>query len=123
ALAVSLDKVPRTKQVLPQLTELVTNSPEFQQAIDVAMTQRNEAGRPSYRVISRLYGSHEIFRKQLGEAVERGMKVRYPRWRLVDDHAQLEIWANLLGSRLVCGLRLTDRTMRHRFNKPVELKA
>jgi 23S rRNA G2445 N2-methylase RlmL len=35
----------------------------------------------------------------------------------------LEIWINLLGSRLVGGIRLTDRTMRHRFNKPVELKA
>jgi tRNA (guanine6-N2)-methyltransferase len=123
ALAVSLDKVPRTRQVLPQLTEQVSSTAEFQQAIDIGMALRNESGRPSYRVISRLYGSHEIFRKQLGEAVERGMKVRYPRWRLVDDHAQLELWVNLLGSRLVCGVRLTDRTMRHRFNKPVKLKA
>jgi 23S rRNA G2445 N2-methylase RlmL len=51
------------------------------------------------------------------------MENRYPRWHLVDDHAMLEIWINLLGSRLVGGIRLTDRTMRHRFNKPVELKA
>lgn len=122
-LAVSLDKVPRTKQVLPQLTQLVENSAVFQQAVDTAWPIRVQSGRPSYRIISRLYGSHDIYRKQLGEAVERGMKVRFPRWRLVDDHAQLEIWVNLLGSRLVCGIRLTDRSMRHRFNKPVELKA
>jgi 23S rRNA G2445 N2-methylase RlmL len=122
-LAVSLEKVPRTRQVLPQITEMVGETAVFQQAIDIAMPIRKQVGRPSYRVISRLYGSHEIYRKELGAAVEAGMKNRYPRWRLVDDHAMLEIWINLLGSRLVGGIRLTDRTMRHRFNKPVELKA
>jgi 23S rRNA G2445 N2-methylase RlmL len=122
-LAVSLEKVPRTRQVLPQITEMVSETAVFQQAIDIAMPIRKQPGRPSYRVISRLYGSHEIYRKELGAAVEAGMKNRYPRWRLVDDHAMLEIWINLLGSRLVGGIRLTDRTMRHRFNKPVELKA
>jgi 23S rRNA G2445 N2-methylase RlmL len=122
-LAVSLDKVPRTRQVLPEITKMVGETAVFQQALDIVMPVRKQPGRPSYRVISRLYGSHEIYRKQLGEAVERGMKARFPRWRLVDDHAMLEIWVNLLGSRLVAGLRLTDRTTRHRFNKPVELKA
>lgn len=122
-LAVSIEKVPRTRQVLPQITEMVSNTAVFQQAIDIAMPHRKQPGRPSYRAISRLYGSHEIYRKELGEAVERGMKNRYPRWRLLDDHAMLEIWINLLGSRLVAGIRLTDRTTRHRFNKPMELKA
>lgn len=122
-LALSIEKVPRTRQVLPQITEMVSETAAFQHAVDIALPLRNQPGRPSYRVISRLYGSHEIYRKELGEAVKRGMKTRYPRWRLVDDHAMLEIWINLLGSRLVGGIRLTDRTMRHRFNKPVELKA
>ena len=122
-LAVSLEKVPRTRQVLSQLTGMVSQTAVFQQAIDIAMPIRKQPGRPSYRVISRLYGSHEIYRKELGAAVEKGMKNRYPRWRLLPDHAMLEIWVNLLGSRLVCGIRLTDRTMRHRFNKPANLKA
>lgn len=122
-LAVSLDKIPRTRQLLGQLTEVVSNSAEIQQAVDVAIPMRRQPGRPSYRIISRLYGSHDIYRKELGAAVEKGIKNRFPRWRLVPDHAQLEIWVNLLGSRLVCGIRLTDRTTRHRFNKPIELKA
>ena len=122
-LAASLKKVPRTRQVLPQLTEMVSQTAAFQQAVNVAIPVRKQPGRPSYRVISRLYGSHEIYRKELGAAVEKGMKNRYPRWRLLPDHAMLEIWVNLLGSRLVCGIRLTDRTTRHRFNKPVKLKA
>ncbi|MBK7893880.1 MAG: hypothetical protein WAS33_30040 [Candidatus Promineifilaceae bacterium] len=123
-LALSVDKVARTRGVLPQITELVRDTAVFQHAIDTAWPIRmQQPARPSYRVISRLYGSHDLYRKQLGEAVERGMKARYPKWRLVDDHAQVEIWINLLGSRLVGGIRLTDRTTRHRFNKPVELKA
>ena len=122
-LALSVEKVARTRGVLPQITELVRDTAVFQQAIDTAWPIRVQSAPPSYRVISRLYGSHDIYRKQLGEAVERGMKVRYPKWRLVSDNAQVEIWINLLGSRLVGGIRLTDRTTRHRFNKPVELKA
>ena len=122
-LAVSIDKVPRTRQVLPQLTEMVSRTAVFQQALDVAIPIRKQPGRPSYRVISRLYGSHTLYRKELAAAVEKGMKNRYPRWRLVPDHAMLELWVNLLGSRLICGIRLTDRTTRHRFNKPVPLKA
>ena len=122
-LALSIEKAPRTRKILPQITELVQNTAVFQHAVDIAWPIRAQSGRPSYRAISRLYGSHDTYRKQLGEAVRRGIKSRYPRWRLVDDNAQLEIWINLLGSRLVGGIRLTDRTMRHRFNKPVELKA
>lgn len=122
-LAVSIDKVPRTRQLLPQLTEMVSHTAAFQQALDIAMPIRKQPGRPSYRVISRLYGSHTLYRKELAAAVEKGIKNRYPRWRQVPDHAMLELWVNLLGSRLVCGVRLTDRTMRHRFNKPAPLKA
>jgi 23S rRNA G2445 N2-methylase RlmL len=49
--------------------------------------------------------------------------MRYPRWTPVSDGGQVEVWANLLGSHLLIGLRLSDRSMRHRFDKRVELPA
>jgi 23S rRNA G2445 N2-methylase RlmL len=41
----------------------------------------------------------------------------------VADDSQIEVWANLLGSQLLIGLRLSDRSMRHRFKKKVDLPA
>ena len=39
------------------------------------------------------------------------------------DDAQVEFWANELGSQFLLGARLSDRTMRHRFERKVELPA
>jgi 23S rRNA G2445 N2-methylase RlmL len=74
-------------------------------------------------VVSRKYGQHQYRRKDFQTAVLRGIQARYPRWTPVHDKAQIEIWANLLGSHLLIGFRLSDRTMRHRYKKRVELPA
>jgi 23S rRNA G2445 N2-methylase RlmL len=62
-------------------------------------------------------------RKNLTETIWRALKARYPRWTPVADDAQVEFWANLLGSQFLLGARLSDRTMRHRFERKVELPA
>ncbi len=125
-LALSLDDVSRGWKDLYKLTELISKKGEFRFAIDALMMfqkTKNMTGTPTYRVISRQYGRYEYRRIDLARSVEKGMKARYKTWRHVDDHARVEVWVNLLGSRLICGLRLTDRTMRHRFNKVKELPA
>jgi 23S rRNA G2445 N2-methylase RlmL len=40
-----------------------------------------------------------------------------PSWREVEENAAVEIWLSIDGPRAVCGLRLSDRTMRHRTYK------
>jgi tRNA (guanine6-N2)-methyltransferase len=121
--ALSVPKVSRDWQDLRMIAERVQKSAEFGRAMDALRRYRQFRRPPTYRVISRKYGQHQYRRKDFEQAVVKGLKTRYPHWKLVTDRAQLEIWANLLGSRLLIGLRLSDRTMRHRYKKAVELKA
>jgi tRNA (guanine6-N2)-methyltransferase len=125
-LALSLDKVTRGWKDLYRLTETITKSAAFKGAVDAFMAfqqTRQMSGKVSFRVISRLYGRHEYRRIDLERSVVKGVKARYPHWQHVDDHARVEIWVNLLGSQLICGLRLSDKSMRHRFKKEKKLRA
>ncbi len=121
--ALSKKKVTRGREDLKQITNLVQQSEQFGRAANRLQRLRKFSHPPTFRVISRKYGQHQYRRKDFETAVLRGVQGRYPRWTPVADKAQVEIWANLLGSRLLIGFRLSDRSMRHRFKKSVELPA
>jgi len=121
--AINKKSMSRGKADLPQITQMVSKGESFGKAVNALMRWRKFSAPPTYRVISRKYGQHQYRRKDIESAVSYGIQSRYPRWRPVKDGGQVEIWANLLGSQLLIGLRLSDRTMRHRFNKQVELPA
>jgi len=79
---------------------------------------------PTYRVISRMVGQHQYRRVDFEAAVVKGVERRYrKRWLQVHDDAAVEIWANVIGSRFLCGVRISDRSMRHRDYQVVNLPA
>ncbi len=117
------DDLTRLRRDLRGIHELIATSEGFGRAVNDYLRLRRFSAPPTYRVISRQYGKFEYSRKQLTETVWRSLKQRYPRWTPVADDAQIEVWANLLGSTLLIGMRLSDRTMRHRFERKVELPA
>lgn len=80
---------------------------------------RNTRRVPStFRIVVRAVGSHRFTRRQIGQAVADAIKTGWPgRWRQVDEDADVEIWATLLENELLCGLRLSDATMRQRGPK------
>lgn len=119
----SMPKMSRDWRDLRRIAEKVEKSAEFGRAVFTLLDQQKLRGAPTFRIVSRKYGNHQYRRKDLEAAVNKGVKARYPRWRHIAENANVEIWANMLGSRLLVGLRLSDRTMRHRFRKKVELKA
>lgn len=121
--AISKQKITRGRQDLNQISTLIHKSESFGRAANNLLRYRKFSQPPTYRVISRKYGQHQYRRKDFEIAVLRGIEARYPRWTPVADNAQIEVWANLLGSRLLIGFRLSDRTMRHRHKKRVELPA
>lgn len=121
--ALSLSKLSRDWRDLRLIADRITNSAEFGRAVTTFLGLRKFKGFPSFRIITRQVGRHQYRRKDLEAAIFKGMKTRYPRWRPVSDGGNVEVWANLLGSRLLVGLRLSDRSMRHRYKKVVELKA
>jgi len=75
-----------------------------------------------FRVVARMAGEHEFRRVDLQRAVERGVTERGDRdWRLVDDNADVEIWATMFPGEVLIALRLSDERMRHREYKVAHL--
>jgi 23S rRNA G2445 N2-methylase RlmL len=113
----------RTRQDLQLLTTQIATAESVGRAVNQLMRLRQYSQRPTYRVIGRQYGSFGYDRRQLIKAVVEGLARHYPKWTAVADDAQVEFWANLLGSHFLLGVRLSDRQMRHRFARQVELPA
>jgi SAM-dependent methyltransferase len=110
---------------LRALREAIETSPRFEAAAMLALAQRKgrRPPRPTFRVVTRKAGEHTFRRADLEHAVERAVQAREPTWRLVEDHAHLEVWAHLVGETFVAGIRLTDITQRQRAYKRVSLPA
>src|SRR5262249_20106317 len=72
-------------------------------------------GKPTYRLIAQMTGEHGYRRADARKALTRGLVGKLPAsWRAVQENAAVEIWLTIHGAVAVCGLRLSDRTMRHR---------
>jgi 23S rRNA G2445 N2-methylase RlmL len=82
-------------------------------------------GPRTFRVISRMTGRRQPFRRiDLERAIVKALGNRLGRgWRAVRDGGEVEFWANLIGSDFICGMRLSDATMRHRDYKQSHLAA
>ena len=75
-------------------------------------------GRPTYRLVAQMTGEHGYRRKDALEALAQGLAGKLPEsWRYADEDAALEVWLTIHGATAICGVRLSDRTMRHRTYK------
>jgi 23S rRNA G2445 N2-methylase RlmL len=75
-------------------------------------------GRPTYRLIAQMSGEHGYLRRDARKALARGLEGKFPpSWRPAEENAAVEVWLTIQGATAVCGLRLSDRTMRHRTYK------
>jgi 23S rRNA G2445 N2-methylase RlmL len=72
-------------------------------------------GKPSYRLVTQMGGTHGYRRMDAGKALAQGLAGVFPSsWRPADENASVEVWLTIRGATAVCGLRLSDKTMRHR---------
>ncbi len=75
-------------------------------------------GRPTYHLVAQMEGRHGYLRKDARKALAQGLAGTVPEsWRPVEENAAVEFWLTIHGATAVCGLRLSDRTMRHRTYK------
>lgn len=82
------------------------------------------SGKPSYRLVVQMTGEHGYRRADALKALARGMAGKLPAsWRPAEENAAVEVWLTIHGAMAVCGLRLSDRTMRHRLYKVEHLPA
>lgn len=72
-------------------------------------------GKPSYRLVTQMTGTHGYRRVDAGKALAQGLAGVLPAsWKPAEENASVEIWLTIRGATAICGLRLSDRTMRHR---------
>lgn len=124
ALAAEANDVPGTWAGLRAVREAVATAPSFDLAAAIALERRGRPLRhPTFRVVARLAGEHAFRRVDLHDAVQKETRARRPDWRLVEDTARIEVWAQLAGGSFVAGIRLSDATMRQRTYKSESLPA
>jgi len=81
-------------------------------------------GTPGYRLVSQMEGPHAYRRVDAQKALAQGLAGKLPaRWRAVEENASVEVWIRIIQSTAVCGIRLSDRTMRHRTYKREHIAA
>lgn len=75
-------------------------------------------GRPTFHLVCQMQGEHGFKRYDARDALLSGVSGKIPDgWRVANENAWLEIWLTIRGQTAVCGVRLSDRTMRHRTYK------
>jgi 23S rRNA G2445 N2-methylase RlmL len=81
-------------------------------------------GKPTYHLVAQMHGQHGYRRLDALEALAGGLSGHFPAsWRPAGENAAIEVWLTIDGRQAVCGLRLSDRTMRHRTWKQEHLPA
>ena len=115
------------REGLAQIREAMRHCPSIRRdlAAHRQATRMRRHGHLAFRVISRLTGGDIPYhRRDLQRAVEKGLEKRTRRqWQAVDTGEDAEIWANVIGRDFICGLRLSDASMRHRDYKVAHLPA
>ncbi len=100
-----LSKTTRGYRDLHRLREELVSSGDFGGAVNSFVRYRRRQPN-SYRLLVRTYGKHEYNRQDVRRAVVQAVDQLYPQWERVQDDPDLEIWANVLGSSILLGLRL-----------------
>jgi SAM-dependent methyltransferase len=81
-------------------------------------------GKPTYHLVTQMLGEHGYRRVDALKALAKGMTGKLPAsWRPRDEGADVEVWLTIRGDSAVCGLRLSDQSMRHRSYKKEHLPA
>ncbi|MGH7906615.1 MAG: methyltransferase domain-containing protein [Candidatus Binataceae bacterium] len=112
------------RSALDKMRAAIRDMPMFEWALParVMLAPGSRAGRRlGFRVIARMTGEREFRRADFKRIVERGMLERGDHvWRLDEERADLEIWANLIDQELIVAVRLSDDRIRHRGLKIVD---
>jgi 23S rRNA G2445 N2-methylase RlmL len=118
-LAWGTDQLTYRAEDLDKIQRWTAREPDWQQLLRIHHAIRpRPQGRPTYRLVAQMEGKHGYLRKDAGKALARGLAGHFPdSWRPAEENAAIEVWLSIDGATAVCGLRLSDRTMRHRTYK------
>ncbi len=81
-------------------------------------------GKPTYRLVTQMGGQHGYRRADASKAFKQGVaQFIPPTWEPAEDNTFLEVWLTIRGRMATCGVRLTDKSMRHKPYKVEHMPA
>jgi 23S rRNA G2445 N2-methylase RlmL len=110
------DQLTYRAEDLDKIQRWTARSVDWQQLLRIHHAIRPKPkGKPTYRLVTQMEGHHAYLRRDAGKALARGLAGHFPdTWRPAEENASIEVWLSIDQATGVCGLRLSDRTMRHR---------
>lgn len=110
---------------VPNLRKWTSNRPDWPRLLKLHHTLRPKLkGKPTYRLVCQMQGEHAYKRYDARDALAQGVGRHLPPGYVpADENAWLEVWLTIRGKVAVCGVRLSDRTMRHRRYKVEQVLA
>ena len=113
------------REGLEKAGALVAESPLFEEAVGAHRRARpKRIKRITYRIVAqRRSGQQRYVRQEMRRALQQAVAWRFPSWKHVAEQALLEVWALEAAGELICGVRLSDETMRHRTYKVAHVEA
>lgn len=124
-LAWGTDKLAYRASDLKRIREWTAHEVDWDRLLRIHHAIRPKPkSKPSYRLVTQMTGEHGYRRVDARKALAEGLTGKIPpSWRPAEENAAVEIWLTIHGATAVCGLRLSDRTMRHRAYKFEHLPA
>jgi tRNA (guanine6-N2)-methyltransferase len=118
-LAWGSDRLTYRAEDLDKIRRWTAHDVDWQHLLRLHHTIRPKPkGRPTYRIITQMEGEHAYLRRDARKALAEGLIGKFPdSWRPAEENAAIEVWLTIDGAQAVCGLRLSDATMRHRTYK------
>jgi 23S rRNA G2445 N2-methylase RlmL len=115
-LAWGTDQLSYRAEDLDKIQRWTAREPDWQQLLRIHHAVRPKPrGKPTYRLVAQMQGRHAYLRRDAGKALARGLAGHFPdSWRPAEENASIEVWLTIQEATAYCGLRLSDRTMRHR---------
>jgi 23S rRNA G2445 N2-methylase RlmL len=104
---------------LKSIRQWTAKGPDWDRLFKIHHAVRGKPkGKPTFHLVCQMQGEHGYRRVDALDALADGLAGKIPAaWRPADENAWLEIWLTVHGKTAVCGVRLSDRTMRHRTYK------
>ncbi len=100
-----IPKLSRGRQDLRRVENELVQRGDLGRAVNLySRRQRRQLG--SYHVVAEKFGQHQYRLRDWSRAVRQAVSHLYPHWTGTQGAADVEIWAALLGSQALIGLRL-----------------
>lgn len=124
-LAWGTDQLSYRAEDLERLRRWTQREPDWGRLLQIHHAIRPKPkGKPTYHLVAQMIGVHGYRRIDALKAMAQGLAGKFPAsWKPADENAAIEFWLTINGASAVCGLRLSDRTMRHRTYKHEHLPA